>query len=129
LYCPQCLTEYREGFKECADCRVLLQIGVPTLSRRDLHAPAELVGVFDTDDNYALWMAQSALRDADIPFVIVAIPFVTEDPVTERPEWWIRPSRVLVPVANEAEALGLLGPLREPEFISEIDADTPQAPP
>jgi hypothetical protein len=28
-YCPECLCEYREGIRECADCRVPLQPGSP----------------------------------------------------------------------------------------------------
>ena len=29
LHCPECLTEYREGAKECMDCGVPLQPGPP----------------------------------------------------------------------------------------------------
>jgi hypothetical protein len=28
-YCPECLTEYREGVAECIDCRVPLRPGAP----------------------------------------------------------------------------------------------------
>src|SRR5262249_47890794 len=29
MYCPRCLTEYREGFAECVDCRIPLAAGPP----------------------------------------------------------------------------------------------------
>ena len=36
-YCPQCLTEYREGVAECMDCRVALRPGLPPRVARDAH--------------------------------------------------------------------------------------------
>jgi hypothetical protein len=45
-YCPECLTEYREGFAECIDCRVPLQPGAPpTIERPDFAPDASLVSV------------------------------------------------------------------------------------
>ena len=38
-YCPQCLTEYREGVEECMDCRVALLPGLPPRVAHEAHDP------------------------------------------------------------------------------------------
>ena len=46
-YCPECLTEYREGAAECIDCRVPLQPGAPptTVDSPGFTPDAKLVAV------------------------------------------------------------------------------------
>ena len=46
-YCPECLTEYVEGTKECVDCKMPLEAGAPPAPTRALEIPpdAELVRV------------------------------------------------------------------------------------
>lgn len=39
LYCPECLTEYREGATECMDCGVPLQPGPPPPPPPSLEEP------------------------------------------------------------------------------------------
>ncbi len=68
MYCPQCLTEYRDGFFECADCRVALALGHPP-------APAgagalELITVLETSDSFALALAKAALDEAGIDYLV-----------------------------------------------------------
>jgi hypothetical protein len=38
-YCPECLTEYKEGAAECIDCGVPLQPGVPPMTERPEFTP------------------------------------------------------------------------------------------
>ena len=60
MCCPQCLAEYREGFTECADCRLPLAPGpLPQPAR----PPAvELVTVMETGDTVALNLARTSLE-------------------------------------------------------------------
>jgi len=45
-YCPDCLTEYKEGAAECIDCGMPLQPGAPPMIERPEFTPdAELVVV------------------------------------------------------------------------------------
>ena len=124
MFCPQCRTEYREGFTECADCRVSLQSGLP--AKPELDAFPTLVGVLDTDDNFALGMATAALREAGILCDVVAIASAAENPGAPRPKWWIRPSRILVATQDANEARSLVEPFQQPlpgEFDTESEPD------
>jgi hypothetical protein len=79
MYCPKCLTEYRDGFFQCADCGVTLAPGLPepplslpparnslgTRNRGDI----DLVTVLETNDPFALSLATAALEDAGIEYL------------------------------------------------------------
>jgi len=75
MLCPVCQTEYREGFTECADCRVPL---VHELPRADGPSPedepptlppgTDWVAVYHSGDVYDFLSAADALRRAGIPF-------------------------------------------------------------
>jgi len=73
VYCPKCGVEYREGFTECADCRVLLVTRRPPDDSNpedsgsgdpDLEPITVLVG----NDRLLLASAKGLLEDAHIPF-------------------------------------------------------------
>jgi hypothetical protein len=40
MHCPQCLTEYRDGFSECSDCHVALAPGLPPAASSAEHEVA-----------------------------------------------------------------------------------------
>jgi len=67
MFCPQCQTEYHDGFTECADCRVAL---VPELEIEAQHSAPALVVIFECNDRFTLSLAKGALEDAGIPFWI-----------------------------------------------------------
>ena len=69
MYCPQCLTEYRPGFFECADCRVPLAAGEPPHPPVGDHSP-KLVTVLVTRDSMGLMLAKAALEEAGIPYLL-----------------------------------------------------------
>jgi hypothetical protein len=112
MFCPQCLTEYREGFTTCADCHVPLQSGVPAKPKPEAEAFPALVGVLDTSDGFALGMATAALREADIIYDVVPVLWL-ENPL-KSVTWKIGPSRILVSLDDENEARALVEPFQQP---------------
>jgi hypothetical protein len=70
-YCPECLTEYREGAAECIDCRVPLQPGAPPPIERPEFAPdARLVSVKSFRGPTASMeaeLARNVLKEEGIP--------------------------------------------------------------
>jgi hypothetical protein len=64
MYCPECRSEYREGFTTCADCEVAL---IPELAPED-HVGEPLVTVLEVGDPGLLALAYSLLNDAGIPY-------------------------------------------------------------
>jgi hypothetical protein len=120
LFCPQCLTEYRDGFVECADCLVPLAPGLPPQSEKESDLDTvplsarlppgmdpELVTVLDTTDSFALSLARASLEDAGIEYLLVG-----ED---SRPYPGLGAGcRIQVAPEYETEARDLLAPLQEP---------------
>ena len=70
MHCPKCLTEYRDGFSECADCRVPLVEGRAPRPSEPEHQ-VELVTVFETSDLFAVNLAKTTLEDAGIQYVLL----------------------------------------------------------
>jgi putative signal transducing protein len=66
MYCPECGSEYREGFVQCADCDVPL---VDTPPLEPFHPEGELVTVLETPDPGLIALAESLLLGADIPYL------------------------------------------------------------
>jgi hypothetical protein len=105
MFCPQCRTEYRDGFTDCADCRVAL---VAALDIEVQDSTPGLVAVFESNDRFALSLAKGSLEDAGIPFWThgdESAAHLALSPV-------IFPScQFLVPRHREAEARELLASL------------------
>lgn len=67
MFCPQCRSEYREGFSRCENCDVPL---VATLAPEEGDpSHRELVTVFETGDPGLLALAHSLLDEAEIPYL------------------------------------------------------------
>jgi hypothetical protein len=67
MYCPQCRTEYREGFTECSDCHFpLLRGTAPRAPHNDLDP--SLGRSAGDKDAIQLAVARGLLEDAGIPF-------------------------------------------------------------
>ncbi len=74
----------------------------------------QLIGVLDTNDNWALASATTALSEAGIIFDIVAIDCVPANLEASVPKWRIRPSRILVAIEDASEARSLVEPFQTP---------------
>src|SRR5262249_54111187 len=68
MHCPQCLTEYRDGFTECTDCHVPLVPGRAPAEKTAEHN-ISLVTVFENRDPFAVNLAKATLQDAGIEFI------------------------------------------------------------
>lgn len=66
MYCPECGSEYREGFFECVDCQVALTAEPPA---EETHPDLDLVTVMAEEDPGRLALAESLLMDAEIPYI------------------------------------------------------------
>ena len=110
MHCPRCGCEYRDGFSECADCRVPLLAGTPPQKTAD---PAlGLVVVLETNDGFQLALVKGLLEEAGIPFFILGQITTLVTDVDGFLKKWVR---VQVPRDREAEARELLEELRQAE--------------
>jgi hypothetical protein len=117
MHCPQCLTEYRDGFKECADCHVPLASGSAPNPPAEGHT-VDLVTVLETSDPFAVDLAKATLQDAGIEFVVEG------DDSAERGLTGMTPmgamaSRFQVESTRAGEARELLEPVIHPQPIGE----------
>lgn len=118
MYCPECGSEYREGFTQCADCGAALVASLPAAARpaRD----AAYVTVFDGTDPGVLAVAESLLVEAGIPYLKdgeLAHAYIGAAGILNP---LLGPLRVQVPEEHAAEAFKLLEELR-PEVAVEMD--------
>jgi len=125
MHCPQCLTEYRDGFSECSDCHVPLAQGPPPSAPAEGHA-VDLVTVLESSDPFVVNLGKATLDDAGIEYVMEG------DDSAERGLTGMSPmgamaSQIQVESARADEARDLLEPLLEPlqnpESAAEEEAD------
>lgn len=65
MYCPECGSEYRDGFVTCVDCEVPLTESPPA---EIFHPNIQLVTVFEGTDPAAIALAESLLLEEKIPY-------------------------------------------------------------
>ena len=121
MHCPQCLTEYRDGFSECTDCHVALAPGAPPAPPIAEHEVA-LVTVLETSDPFVVNLGKASLEDAGIQYVVGG------DDSAERGLTGMSPAgameaQIQVESAHADQARELLEPLLNPEPIGEEDAE------
>ena len=66
MICPNCKSEYREGFIRCSDCDIPLVAHLPAEQRRK----NDFVNVFETADPPLLAVVASFLRSKSIAYVV-----------------------------------------------------------
>jgi hypothetical protein len=112
MYCPECRTEYREGFTECADCHVPLLAGAPPEEPDSFDPSLELVVVLESNNGVQLAMARGLLEEAEIPYYTLGKITRLVNDVDPFLNKWVR---LQVPRDREAEALEVLEPVLHPE--------------
>ncbi|HUP03649.1 MAG TPA: DUF2007 domain-containing protein [Bryobacteraceae bacterium] len=117
MYCPKCLTEYREGFSECADCHVPLAAGAPPAEADDFDPSIELVVVLESNEAIQVGMAKGLLEDAGIPYYILGKITRLVNDVDPFLNKWVK---LQVPRDREAEALEALQPVLHPETCAPL---------
>ncbi|HEV8580399.1 MAG TPA: DUF2007 domain-containing protein [Thermoanaerobaculia bacterium] len=110
MFCPECRSEYREGFVECADCRVPL---VESLAAEATFQEINLVTVLASADPAVLALAESLLAEAEIPYLNQGEPLQNVFAGT------VGPVLLQVPEEHAEAALELLAEL---ESTGEEDA-------
>ena len=70
MICPQCKSEYREGFVRCADCGVELLTQLEDEEETDGSSGNELVSMLETEDASFLADAVAAIEEARIPYLL-----------------------------------------------------------
>jgi hypothetical protein len=133
MFCPQCKTEYREGFYECADCGVPLVDVLPKREEQKVTVGAlpdsdGLTEVYQTTSNFNFITAAKMLEEA-------GIPFCGRDPYTDDSEDFKTVSpiyawTILTPGEYAGEAVRILdermcGPIEEND-VDEIAEETEQ---
>lgn len=108
MICPNCKTEYRDGFNICADCSICLVNELPLVENSDHNVAAqfEQEKIFETGDSYEFLDASNILKSAGIPFTSDEF-YTGEFRPTRRaqaPYVWA----ILVPAEKREEALRLL---------------------
>jgi hypothetical protein len=125
MHCPQCLTEYRDGFSECADCHVPLAPGLPPETQPEEHT-VELVTVLETSDPFLINLAKATLEDAGIEYVLGGDD-ADERLLTGMPVG-AHAAQFQVEASCEAEARAALEPLENPEPVTEGEMETEPEP-
>ncbi len=68
MFCPECQTEYRDGYTRCAECGVDLVAELPPEEQG--MADMELEQVFETTEPTLLPVIKSVLESAGIPYML-----------------------------------------------------------
>lgn len=69
MYCPECRTEYREGFTECADCHVTLVDVLPD-EETEHEEDGRFVNLLETDSPTDIALVRSLLDSGDIEYYV-----------------------------------------------------------
>ena len=114
MFCPQCKSEYVEGIKECADCRIPL---VKVLPPEPDHTGAGFVRVMSTYNVGDMAVIKPVLENAEIEYYFQGENFTVIDPL-------IQPAVLYVRRGQEVRAKELLADTHMRYLgISSRDAD------
>lgn len=109
MVCPNCKTEYRNGFYICADCNINLVSKLPHVDNPECTLASDEIKfekVFETGDSYEFLDASNILKNAGVPFTGDEY-YTGEFRPTRRaqaPYVWV----ILVPAEKREEATQLL---------------------
>jgi hypothetical protein len=105
MFCPKCGCEYREGFTECADCRVPLTDEAPPPEPGPKPEYADFVSVMATSNLMDIAIIKAILSEEEIPFFFDGEGYNMIQP-------FVQPARLFVPRDRAEEAVKVLKTLR-----------------
>jgi Putative prokaryotic signal transducing protein len=111
MICPECGSEYREGFTHCSDCDV-------DLVEPEAEEPeVDLVKVYESGNPAIIPIVESVLRDAPIEFlmkgnVVQALQGAVGSPYAVPVEFWVRSD-------DEAAAREILEGIEDAPIVDE----------
>lgn len=114
MICPECGSEYREGFTRCSDCDVALVQAAP---EEGGEPDVEIVKVFEATNAAVLPLVESVLFDANIEFMTKSEGLQDVFALGRLgmgSNNLIGPATIWVRKDDEAEARGLIDMLDEP---------------
>jgi protein-S-isoprenylcysteine O-methyltransferase Ste14 len=100
MYCPECRSEYREGFFECAECLVPLVASLSPEEPEPIPEYVDLEEVMTSFDTGEIAMARSILDYHQISYLVQGENFSTC--------YGSMPARIFVSKDKVNEAKGLL---------------------
>ena len=119
MICPECGSEYRDGYTQCADCGVALVEPEP---EEEGEPDVEIVKVFEATNAAVLPLVQSVLSDANIEFMTkgdLLQDLFALGRFGMGSNNAIGPATIWVRKDDEAEARSLIEMLDEPAATSE----------
>ena len=122
-YCPQCLEQYEETVKQCAECKVDLVTAEelakrPEFSRLREEDPRDFVVVGPANDPFEADAFTAAISEAGIPVLARMRHGGTVDSITATGNFW----DVLVPADQVEKAAQVMATRREELAASEAEA-------
>ena len=114
MVCPECGSEYREGFTQCSDCDIPLVEAMPEEAGEP---DVEIVKVFEATNAAVLPLVESVLLDANIEFMTKSEGLQDVFALGRfgmGSNNLIGPATIWVRKDNEAEARELIGMLDQP---------------
>ena len=124
MFCPQCRSEYRQGFTRCESCDVALVAVLPPEAGDP--SDRDLVTAFETGDPGLLAMAHSILDEAQIPYLTQGEGIQDLFGLGRLGTGFsilTGPVHILVERASAADARQLLAGLEEDAAAHHLDAD------
>jgi|SRR5882724_11325627 len=129
MFCPECQSEFREGFTRCSDCDVDLvsEPGAPAPAEQHL---GNLMPLAEEQSPELVAEVLDRLEKAEVPYVIeagTALAMLGNDEIVlEKPDPW--EARVWVPEAFREQATSILSDVDEQYGRRRIGLRQPQRP-
>ena len=98
MFCPNCRTEYREGFTICADCNIDLVVTLPKVKRPEFIDFQEVLTTYNPGD---VAFIKSLLESEGIQYFFKGENFMYVRPLAD-------PARLMIRTDQVEEAVELL---------------------
>ena len=116
-FCPNCRTEYRQGFKSCSDCGSDLAETLPLEADNQEEVNSDMMSVYDAPDQMSAMALSSFLNDSGIGAIVKSeqIPMYDGIALMLFPRW----GRVMVLEHQYEKARALINEYLAGEALAE----------